>query len=195
MKPKAIKGFRKLARNRVNCSFKSMFRSLPGAAGVALLVGCALDPAPMRTGVSENPRYHPPDPTTAVAHPANPVIVGESVWLSEATKWIGAPYKVGGNSREGMDALGLIRRMYENVARIHLTPGLEELSRTGNAIPRDQLRPGDIIFFGSPQITGAGIYLGENRFVQAALTFGVTYAQLNDPQFSENYRIARRILR
>ena len=55
--------------------------------------------------------------------------------------------------------------------------------------------PGDIVFFGSPQITGAGIYLGENRFVQAAPTFGVAYSQLNDPQFSQNYRTARRILR
>jgi cell wall-associated NlpC family hydrolase len=172
-----------------------MFRPLLWAAGIALLIGCASQPEPMRTGVTENPRYHPPDPTTPVANPTNPVIVGDSIWQSEATKWIGAPYKPAGNSREGMDALGLIRRMYENVARIHITPELEELSRTGNAIPRDQLRPGDIIFFGSPQITGAGIYLGQNRFIQAAPTFGVAYAQLNDPQFSDHYRTARRLLR
>jgi len=85
--------------------------------------------------------------------------------------------------------------MYENVARIQITSGLEELSRTGVAIPRDQLRPGDIVLFGDPKITGAGIYIGENRFVQACPTFGVAYAQLNDPQFSHNYRTARRILR
>jgi len=195
MKPKAIEQFTKLAGSPANCSCKSMFRPLLWAAGIALLIGCASNPEPMRTGVSENPRYHPPDPTTPVANPANPVIVGDSIWQSEATKWIGAPYKAGGNSREGMDELGLIRRMYENVARIHITPGLEELSRTGNAIPRDQLRPGDIVFFGAPHITGAGIYLGENRFIQAAPAFGVAYAQLNDPQFSETYRTARRLLR
>jgi cell wall-associated NlpC family hydrolase len=179
----------------MNCSCKSMFRPLLWAAGVALLISCASNPEPMRTGISENPRYQPPDPTQPVVNPSNPVIVGDSVWQSEATKWIGAPYKAGGSSREGMDTIGLIRRMYENVARIHITPELDELSRTGNAIPRDQLRPGDIVFFGAPQITGAGIYLGENRFVQAAPTFGVTYAQLKDPQFSENYRTARRLLR
>jgi cell wall-associated NlpC family hydrolase len=94
-----------------------------------------------------------------------------------------------------MDDLGLIRRMYENVARIQIKLGLEELSRTGTAIPRDKLRPGDIVFFGEPKITNAGVYIGENRFVQAHRTLGVVYAKLNDPQFSQNYRTARRTLR
>ena len=178
-----------------NCSFRRMFRSLLWAAGVALFFGCASEPEPMRTGIAPNTRYHTPDPTSPTANPSNPAIVGESVWQSEATKWIGAPYRAGGNSREGMDGVGLIRRMYENVARIKIVPGLEELSRTGVAIPRDQLRPGDIVFFGDPKISGAGIYIGNGRFVQATPTFGVAYAQLNDPPNSQNYRTARRILR
>jgi cell wall-associated NlpC family hydrolase len=172
-----------------------MFRSLLWAAWVALLCGCASNPEPMRTGIAPNTRYHTPDPTRPTVNPSNPAIVGESAWQSEATKWIGAPYRAGGNSREGMDEVGLIRRMYENVARIKIASGLEELSRTGVAIARDQVRPGDIVFFGDPKITGAGIYIGDNRFVQATPGFGVAYAQFNDPQFSHNYRTARRILR
>jgi cell wall-associated NlpC family hydrolase len=172
-----------------------MVRPLLLAVALASLIGCASNPEPMRTGITANSRYQPPDPTRPITNPSNPAIVGEAAWQSEATKWIGVPYRSGGNSREGMDTLGLVRKMYENVARIQITPGLEELSRTGVAIPRDQLRPGDIVFFGDPKITGAGIYIGENRFVQASVTFGVAYAQLNDPQFSPNYRTARRILR
>jgi cell wall-associated NlpC family hydrolase len=169
---------------------------ISGAMLAALLCGCASDPEPMRTGVSSNSRYHVPDPTRPTSNPSNPAIVGESAWQSEATKWIGVPYKVGGNSREGMDVLGLIRRMYQNVGRIEIKSGLEELSRTGFAIPRDQLRPGDIVFFGEEKkINSAGIYIGENRFVHAHPTVGVVYAQLSDPQFSEKYRTARRILR
>lgn len=172
-----------------------MFRSLLWAFGVALLVGCASDPAPVRTGISPSPRYHAPDPTRPTSNPSNPAIVGNAAWQAEAAKWIGAPYKVGGQSREGMDAIGLIRRMYENVGRIRVTTDLEELSRTGLAMPRDQLRPGDVVFFGDPKIDGAGIYLGENRFVQASPTFGVAYARLDDPQFAKTYRTARRLLR
>jgi cell wall-associated NlpC family hydrolase len=176
---------------------------------IALLVGCASNPEPMRTGITTSSRYHTPDPTRPITNPSNPAIVGEAAWQSEATKWIGVPFRTGGNSREGMDTLGLVRKMYENVARIQITSGLEELSRTGVAIPRDQIRPGDIIFFERETgrridpndehyiklKTDAGIYLGKNRFVQASPTFGVAYAQLNDPQFSHNYRTARRILR
>ena len=171
-------------------------RLMLGAILLALFGGCASEREPMRTGVSSNSRYHSPDPTRPTVNPSNPAIVGESAWQSEATKWIGSPYKVGGSGRDGMDVLGLVRRMYQNVGRIEIKSGLEELSRTGFAIPRDQLRPGDIVFFGEEKkISSAGIYIGENRFVHAHPTLGVVYAQLSDPQFSEKYRTARRILR
>src|ERR1041385_3028943 len=117
-------------------SFRRMFRSLLLAAVVGLLFGCASEPEPMRTGIAPNTRYHTPDPTSPSANPSNPPIVGESAWQSEATKWIGAPYRAGGNSREGMGEVGLIRRMYENVARIKIATGREELPRTGAAIRR-----------------------------------------------------------
>ena len=178
-----------------NWSVKRMFRSLLWACGCALLFGCASNPEPMRTGISRDSRYHTPDPTRPTANPSNPAIVGDSAWQSEATKWIGAPYRAGGKGRDGMDDLGLIRRMYENIARIEIKSGLDELARTGAAIPRDQLLPGDIVFFGEPKISGAGIFIGENKFVQAHPTLGVVYAQLSDPQFAQNYRIARRLLR
>lgn len=162
---------------------------------LALAFGCASDPEPMRTGITSNPRYHPPSPASPAFDSNNPVIVGDSAWQSEAAKWIGSSYRPGGDTREGMDALGLVRRMYQNVARIRLTAGLNELSRTGVAIPREQLLPGDIIFFGSSTIDGAGIFIGDNRFVTTDPVFGVACARLTDPRFSESYRIARRILR
>jgi cell wall-associated NlpC family hydrolase len=173
-----------------------MFRSLLWAMLVLFFGACASDPEPMRTGVSSNTRYHAPDPTRPTVNPSNPAIVGDSAWQSEATKWIGVPYRDGGNNREGMDALGLVRRMYQNVGRIEIKSGMDELSRTGFAIPREQLRPGDIVFFGEEKkISSVGIYIGENRFVHAHPTLGVVYAQLSDPQFSEKYRTARRLLR
>jgi cell wall-associated NlpC family hydrolase len=187
-----------------------MFRSSLLALSLALLFGCASEPEPMRTGIAPNPRYHPPGPTNPTVNPG-PAVVGDSAWQSEATKWIGVPFRPGGNNREGMDARGLVRRMYENVARIKLTSNVDELTRTGVAIPRDQLRPGDIVFFGKDighkvyvgdnpyhqetNITGAGIYLGDNRIVTADPILGVAYAQLFDPPYSENYLTARRILR
>lgn len=196
MRRAGSKALRRLARLAAKWCCKAMSRSLLWAMPVVLFGACASDPEPMRTGISSDSRYHAPDPTRPAVNPSNPAIVGESAWQSEATKWIGVPYRVGGNNREGMDVLGLVRQMYQNVARIEIKSGLEELSRTGFAIPRDQLRPGDIVFFGEEKaISSAGIYIGENRFVYAHSSLGVVYAQLSDPQFAEKYRTARRLLR
>jgi lipoprotein Spr len=165
-----------------------MFRSLLSALLLALLAACASAPEPMRTGLGAEARYQPPEPAAPIVNPTNPIMVGDPAWTAEAAKWIGSPYRAGGNSREGMDALGLVRKMYENVARINLPAKLDELSRTGNAIPREQIRVGDILFFGDL----AGIFLGDNRLVLAHPTVGVVYAQVTD---LADYRTARRILR
>jgi cell wall-associated NlpC family hydrolase len=165
-----------------------MLRSLLSAVWVALLFACAAEPEPMRTGLGAQQRYHPPNPSAPVANPTNPTMVGDAAWAAEAAKWIGSPYRPGGDSRDGMDALGLVGKMYENVARIELPGKLDELSRTGNAIPRDQLRPGDILFFGEL----AGVFLGDDRLILAHPTVGVVYAQVTD---LVDYRTARRILR
>lgn len=176
------------------CSRYSMSRLLLLALSAALISGCASNPEPMRTGIDIKSRSHTPDPTRPTRNPSNPVIVGESAWQSEATKWIGVPYRAGGDNRQGMDTLGLIRRMYQNVARIDIKTGLEELSRTGVAIPRDQLRPGDIVFF-ADHPAAAGIHIGDNRFVHAHQSLGVVYANLNNSEFANAFRTARRLVR
>lgn len=165
-------------------------------AATLLLAGCATEPDPMRTSVTPNPRYNPPGPSQPVVNPSNPPIVGESAWGSEAAKWIGVPYRAGGDSRAGMDAMTLVRRMYENVARIVLPKDIGELSRTGFAIPRDQLRPGDLVFFEEDgKVNHVGIFLGDGRIVHADSARGVMYSLLTDPELATNYKTARRILR
>ena len=172
-----------------------MFCRLSSITLIGLLIGCASEPEPMRTGIAPNSRYIPSNTAVSISSSSNTAMVGDPVWAAEAAKWIGSPYRSGGSSRDGMDEAGLIRRMYENAARLRISSGLDELSRTGVAIPREQLRPGDMVFFGNPQINGAGIVLGENRMVTATPTVGVVYAQITDPPFADNYRTARRLLR
>jgi cell wall-associated NlpC family hydrolase len=171
-----------------------MFRPLTAAVLLATLLGCA-QPETMRTGVAPNTSYHPPGSSHPTPNPTTPAVVGESAWQSEAAKWVGASYRSGGNTREGMDSLGLVLRMYQNVARIDLPHDLYELSRTGATVLRDQLKPGDIIFLGGDHITHAALYLGNGRVVQSIQPFGVTYADISTPQVANLYRTARRILR
>jgi cell wall-associated NlpC family hydrolase len=164
------------------------------------VAGCASSESnrTMRTGVSRNSRYTPMDPARPSQRGAQPPIVGSSAWSSEAAKWIGTPYRLGGASRAGMDCSGLIVTMYRNVARVELPRTAYEQSRTGTAIPQRELRPGDLLFFQTskePRINHAGIYLGQNRFVHASKSQGVVYSDLDETYYAEAYRGARRILR
>jgi cell wall-associated NlpC family hydrolase len=88
--------------------------------------------------------------------------------------------------------------MYQNVARIDLPRTTAEQARTGFAIPRDQLRPGDLVFFEMTPGKGpnhSGIFIGQGRFVHATREKGVIYSELTQPYYAQRFRTARRILR
>jgi len=180
------------------------FRWIESSLLIALLAGLAgcdsNQPArPMRNGITPSSRYTPPAPARPLQGQTAPPPVGDPAWQSEATKWIGTPYRTGGMSRKGMDCSGLVGMMYQNVARLKLPRTTDELSRTGTSISqKNQLRPGDIVLFQTssrPAINHAGIFLGGNRFVHASTAHGVMYSELTDPFYAEHYRGARRILR
>ncbi len=176
-----------------------MLRGLILACAVLLLAGCSStrDSRTMRSGIAPNPRYTPPDESRPAPN-APPPTIGESAWQSEAARWIGTRYRYGGTTREGMDCSGLVSTMYVNVARIKLPRTSLQQSRTGVAIPKDQLRPGDLVFFETssrPEVNHSGIYLGNGRFIHSSSSRGVIYTQLDAPYYVKQYRGARRILR
>ncbi len=167
---------------------------------LACLAACASPESSqtMRGGISPDSRYTTPSPATPLPNPGNPAILGESAWASEAAKWAGVPYQKGGRNRAGMDASGLVSRMYENVARVEVPRDLAELGRTGTAIPRGQTRPGDIVMFQmseQPAIWHAGVLLGGGRFIHATIGAGVAYSDLSEPYWAERFRGGRRIAR
>lgn len=171
------------------------------AAGLLLLFlsACATsDPRTHRAGISNNTRHTPTDPARPTRNPSQPPLVGASAWRSEAAKWIGVPYRLGGNTRAGLDCSGLIANMVRNVARLELPRTAYEQSRAGVAIPQRDLRPGDLLFFQTGKenrINHAGIYLGQNQFIHASTSQGVIYSNLDETYYAEAYRGARRVTR
>ena len=61
----------------------------------------------------------------------------------------------------------------------------------GPKIPRDQLQPGDLVFFQNsymPGLSHAGIYLGGGRFINAeSEKVGVQVRSLSDPFWSSRF--------
>ena len=63
--------------------------------------------------------------------------------------------------------------------------------RYGTAVARDELVPGDLVFF--DRLRHNGIYLGDGRFIHATKPGGVKLARLDNEWFSSRWVGARRL--
>jgi cell wall-associated NlpC family hydrolase len=80
------------------------------------------------------------------------------------------PYRYGGNSPEsGFDCSGFVRHVFLKSLGVQLPRTSLEMSRVGEPLQEEQLRPGDLVFFNTQQqpFSHVGIYVGEDRFVHA----------------------------
>lgn len=90
--------------------------------------------------------------------------------LDSAFSALGVKYRWGGNSRrEGFDCSGFTKFAYKN-ANINIPRVSREQSRVSRTIRRQDLRPGDMIFFKTSGrvVNHVGIYIGNGQFIHAA---------------------------
>lgn len=107
------------------------------------------------------------------------------------------PYRYGGNTPEdGFDCSGFVRYVFQKSASLLLPRTSQEMGREGTPIKRNELRPGDLVFFNTLRrpYSHVGIYVGDNRFVhapKAGKTVSVT--DMNGDYWLGRYNGARRI--
>lgn len=57
------------------------------------------------------------------------------------------------------------------------------------------MRPGDLIFFRMKKnVRHVGVYLGDNNFIHASSSKGVTMSNLNSPYWYERFEVAKRVV-
>ncbi len=126
------------------------------------------------------------DGTTVAA----PSPYGGSV-VSIAMRYLGVPYVWGGASPAGFDCSGLVMYVYSQVG-ISLPHYTGAQWSMGVPVSRDQLEPGDLVFFDG--LGHVGIYIGGGQFIHAPQTGDVVkISSLDDAWYSANYDGARRI--
>lgn len=112
---------------------------------------------------------------------------------AEYRRWKGAEHVIGGTDLQGVDCSGFVQAVYKNLFNIDLPRTTEDLVRAGMPVARNELQPGDLVFFRPPTYPRhVGIYFNRNQFVHASKTNGVTISSLDPEYWGRYYWTARR---
>jgi len=114
--------------------------------------------------------------------------------VSSAMQYLGAPYVWGATGPYGFDCSGFTYAIFAG-AGIALPRMADEQFEVGRPVPRDALRPGDLVFFTTyePGASHVGIYIGNGNFVHASSVSDVTITPLSKSYYAERYLGARRM--
>lgn len=117
------------------------------------------------------------DPIANFAKPSAASLVQQmrdsaSDMVITAMNFLGVPYRRGGSSAEtGFDCSGFTRHIFERSIGLILPRKADEQAQTSSliSIGRDELRPGDLVFFNTLRRTFShvGIYIGEGKFIHS----------------------------
>ncbi|MDF1611037.1 MAG: C40 family peptidase [Stygiobacter sp.] len=116
--------------------------------------------------------------------------------LLQVIKFLDSPYKYGGNTEDGIDCSGFTRQIFLNALNIELPRSAREQFNVGEQIEKEDLSFGDLVFFNTQRRSNpghVGIYIGDNQFIHASRTLGVTISSLDETYYKKRYVGARRI--
>jgi cell wall-associated NlpC family hydrolase len=108
-----------------------------------------------------------------------------------AMQYLGVPYVWGGASPSGFDCSGFVMYVYAQVG-VSLPHHAASQFNYGTPVSRDQLEPGDLVFFNG--LGHNGIYIGGGQFIHAPHTGDVVkISSLDDSWYAATWYGARRL--
>ena len=125
------------------------------------------------------------------------VVDGTESLINNAMQLIGVRYRWGGNTpQSGLDCSGFVRYVFNDTFGFLLPRKSAQMSQVGLEIRKDELRPGDLVFFNTMRhaFSHVGIYVGENKFIHAP-SKGKTIRvdDMNQSYWVKRYNGARRM--
>jgi cell wall-associated NlpC family hydrolase len=158
----------------------------------ALVLGLAAV-LPAQADDSGNPPFSAAAKTSVTEH----YLARARDLVLHAMGFLGVHYKYGGNSPEtGFDCSGLVNYVFSQALGLVLPRDTQSISHSGQSITRDELQPGDLVFFNTLRrpFSHVGIYLGDQRFIHAPSRGGqVEIVSMDDRYWQQRYNGARRI--
>ena len=114
----------------------------------------------------------------------------------QLANWRGTPYRYGGTSRRGLDCSAFVMMTVRDKVDLQLPRSTRQQAKVGTEIDKEQLLPGDLVFFKTGSGDNGlhvGIYDTDNQFIHASTSRGVTRSSLNNVYWRKNFWQARRI--
>jgi cell wall-associated NlpC family hydrolase len=109
--------------------------------------------------------------------------------IASGKKYLGKPYVWGGTGPNGFDCSGLMQTIFaEN--DIEIPRGAKDQYKQARKIKRNELRPGDLIFFETytKGVSHVGIWVGDGKFMHAESSdAGVTITPISIPYWDKRY--------
>jgi cell wall-associated NlpC family hydrolase len=107
-----------------------------------------------------------------------------------AMQYLGIPYVYGGSTPSGFDCSGFVMYVFAQVG-VSLPHNAAAQYGYGMPVPRDQLQPGDLVFFNG--LGHDGIYIGGNQFIHSPHTGDVVKISSISGWYSSTWVGARRL--
>jgi len=113
----------------------------------------------------------------------------------EYARWQGTPYRLGGESKHGIDCSAFVKRVFDDAFAYDLPRTTHQQVSAGEKVSIKRLQPGDLIFFKTGfRQNHVGVFVGGNDFIHASASQGVTRSQLTDKYWQKKYWQSRRVL-
>lgn len=133
-------------------------------------------------------RSPPPSPPAAAERAGHEIVLF-------ALGLIDTGYRFGGkNPSAGLDCSGMVTYVFEQAVGLRLAGSAADIAQRGRSVEREQLRPGDLVFFNTRNQphSHVGIYVGDDRFVHAPNANGkVRIDLLNAPYYALRFESGR----
>ena len=110
----------------------------------------------------------------------------------ESSKWLGVPYRGGGNNKRGIDCSGLTSQLYKKVYHKKLQRNSnDQRTKDCHKISKRNLREGDLVFFHNGRkkrkASHVGIYLKDNKFIHSSTSRGVIISSLDEEYYRKHW--------
>lgn len=140
-------------------------------------------------------RYNVVQPLQQASHS---VIKNTNALVGNAMGFLGIRYRYGGTSaKSGFDCSGLVVATFQKTLGKLLPRRAADQAATTKKIAKEELRPGDLVFFNTMRRTFShvGIYVGDGKFIHAPRTGStVRVDSLSGSYWVKRFTGARRVI-